>query len=240
MKTEEEIREMVAEANGLSRKGENAKAMDLLSEADRMVVNEYHPHKDSLMGLVCHYRGRVFQSISAYEEAVEELERAIEYRENDLIAKAYSVFQRFICKIYGKLSITDQEVEETKMALFAAMANNAASIEDIGNFLQNIAYIEQVKGSVEKAVAFYKMTLVMREEAEDARGYALTQARLAECYKALGNDAEAERHGKSALEYFEKTGDIQRVRQVQSALVFSVVFTGRCLISSWLKFAQHG
>jgi hypothetical protein len=80
----------------------------------------------------------------------------------------------------------------------------------------------------------------MREEAEDARGYALTQARLAECYKELGKDTEARKHGTSALEYFEKIGDIERIKQVKFALIFSMVFTGRCLIGSWLKFAQHG
>jgi tetratricopeptide (TPR) repeat protein len=237
---EQNIKAMVAEANQLSKEGENAKAMDLLIEANRMVVDEYHPHKDSLMGLVCHYKGRLFQSIGAYKEAVEDLERAIEFRKNDLVAKAYSAFQLFICKIYGKLSITDQEVKETKMALGMALADDAASIADIGNFLQNIAYIEQVEGSVEKAVAFYKAALVMREEAEDARGYALTQARLAECYKTLGKDTDAKRHGESALEYFTKTHDTERIKQVESVLMFSVIFTGMCLIGSWLKFAQHG
>ena len=213
---EKEIRRMVEEANRLSKKGEGAGAMDLLDKAWRKVDHVYYFHSKSLKGLICHYIGRVWQSIEEYERVVEELARAIEFRENDPIAKAYSVFQLFICKVYGKLLITDEEVRDTKMALTAAMADKAATIADIGNMTQDLAYVEQVRGTTEKAVIFYKMTLAAREEAEDARGYALTQARLAECYKEIGEDAKAKKYGKSALEYFEKTGDVERVKQVKA------------------------
>ena len=215
--TKKRIEDMVAEANQLQKNGKHQEALEQLglamAEIDLLPDGEI---KDSLLGLALHYRGSTLQRMGRYGNAVEALIRAIEVRENDPIAKAYSVFQLFICKIYGKFLMSDKEIEETKMALTAAMANNAATIADIGNFLQNIAYVEQVKGDINKAVTFYKMTLEARKEADDERGIALTWARLAEIYWDIdGKGLLAIRHGKSALEYFQKRGDVDRIKQVK-------------------------
>ena len=210
-----EIERMIDRANGLSKKGNNNAARQVLDEAWSQTEYLSEDSAESLRGLICHYSGRIFQALGEYETAVRELEEAIRFRENDLVPRAYSVFQLFICKIYGKLPISDEEVEETKAALTAAMANKAATFADIGNMMHNLAYIEQVIGSVHRAILFYKMTLESRREAGDKRGYALTEARLAECYKEVGDNGLAMSHGKSALEYFEITGDVERTKQVK-------------------------
>ena len=137
------------------------------------------------------------------------------------------------------MAISGAEVRGTKQALIIAMVDDAASTVDIGNFMQNLAYVEQVKGEINKAILFYEMTLKARETAEDARGYALTQARLAECYKELGEDAKAKKYGELALKYFKSTGDKERIEQVIAIMIIMTIFTRKSLIGNWLKFAQR-
>ncbi len=181
----EEIREIVDEANGLSKKGENEEALQLLREAwDE--ANFLSESKTKLLkGLICHYEGRVLQAMGKYKDAVESLQYAAGFRKDDLIQLAYTWFQLFICKEYGNIPISGEEVEETKMALIAAMANDAATIKDIGNMLQNVAYVEQVKGDIKKAILFYKMTLDARRTAHDERGVAFDGSEIGR--SALGN-----------------------------------------------------
>ena len=63
---------------------------------------------------------------------------------------------------------------------------------------------------------FYKMTLNARREAQDERGLALTEARLAEEYwKMEGRGDLAMSFGGRALEYFKRTGDVERIKQVK-------------------------
>ena len=218
---EERIKAMVEEANRLQKVGKYEEALDILFGVSEE-VSSFFPEggvKQSLFGLVYHYTGSTLQRMGQYDRAIVALGGAVEFREQDPVAKAYSMFQLFICKQYGELSISDGEVEDTKAALTAAMANKAATIADIGNMMQNVAYVEQVKGDTEKAILFYEMTLKPRETAGDARGYALTQARLAECHLKIGSDKEVIwKYAGSALEYFEKTGDVERVKQINTVL----------------------
>jgi len=214
---EERIKAMVKGANQLSKIGKNKEALELL---DRAFANaQFLPDsekKQSLQGLICHYTGRIWQAMGRYEAAAHELQCSIDFRKNDSVACTYSVFQLFICKVYGNIPISDKEVEETKLALLKGTVDKSATIADIGNFLQNLAYVEQVKGDTNKAILFYKTTLTVREEAQDERGLALTKARLAEVYwKIEGGGPLAISYGKEALEFFKRTGDIERIGQVK-------------------------
>ena len=219
MKTDEErIKAMVEEANRLQKNGKYEEALEQLNKSfDKINVLPEGQIQQFLLGLTWHYRGSTLQRMGRYDRAVKAIAMAIAFRENDPIARAYSVFQLFICKQYGKIAILDKEVKETKMALLKAMTDDAASIQDIGNMMQNVAYIEQKNGSVEKAILFYKMTLEAREEALDKRGRALTEARLAEVYwNMAGRGDLAMSFGRRALTYFEKTGDKERIKQVKA------------------------
>jgi len=205
----EEIRGLVDEANRLSRKGENEEALQLLRETWNELEYLNERKAELLRGLICHYRGRVLQRMGQYEEAVEELQEAAGYRKDNPIDYAYTMFQLFICKIYGKIPISDKETKETKMALLEAVVDNTASIQDIGNMMQNIGYIEQVKGSIEKAILFYEMSLRTPQSSVDEHGSTLTKARLAECYKRLaecykeiGKNEIARAYAGAALSYF--------------------------------------
>jgi len=216
---EKKIREIVDEANRLSKVGKNKEALAQLNMAfDEINLLLEVEIQQSLLGLTWHYRGSTLQRMGRYNRAVEAIEMAIAFRKKDPIARAYSVFQLFICKDYGNIPISDKEVEETKVALLKAMANDAATIADIGNMMQNVAYIEQVKGNINKAILFYHMTEVSRRKANDERGLALTWARLAECYKIDGNNELAISYGEKALDYFEGTSDIERIKQVKKTL----------------------
>lgn len=212
----EEIKGIVYEANGLSKRGENEEALQLLQGAWGEV--EYLPEGSRtklLKGLICHYEGRVLQTMGKYEDAVESLQYAAGYREDDPIQLAYTCFQMFICKVYGNIQISDEEIEETKMALLKAMNDDAATTADVGNMMQNVAYIKQVSGDIEKAISFYHMTEVSRRRANDERGLVLTWARLAECYKINDKNELAISYGRKAIDYFEGTGDIERIKQIK-------------------------
>jgi tetratricopeptide (TPR) repeat protein len=213
-----EIKRIVNEANGLSKKGENEEALQLLREAWN--ETEYLPAGPTALkarGLIYHYQGRVEQAMGRYGDAVVSLEYALGFRKDVPVDYAYTMFQRFICKVYARLPISDAEVKETKMALSTAFVDKEATIMDVGNFLQDIAYIEQTKRSAEKAILFYRMTETVREEADDKRGLALTQARLAEIYWKMmeGTGPLAMSYGRDALGYFEGEGDKERIKQVK-------------------------
>lgn len=137
METDEErIKAMVEEADQLSKRGENKESLKQLDCAwEETESLSFSVRKDPLRGLICHYRGRVLQAIGRYELAVEELQEAARCRKDNLIDYAYTMFQLFICKTYGNLPISDEEVEETKMALLKAIADDTATIVDIGNMM---------------------------------------------------------------------------------------------------------
>ena len=212
----EEIKGMVNEANRFQKEGEYEEALEQLNKAfDKINLLPEDQIQQFLLGLTWHYRGSTLQRMGRYDKAVEAIAMAIAFREKDLIARAYSMFQLFICKVYGNIPISDKEVKETKMALSRAFVDKAATIIDVGNFLQNIAYIEQTKGDIEKAISFYCATEVIRLKASDMRGLALTWARLAECYKIDGKNELAMSYGEKAINYFEVTGDVERIKQVE-------------------------
>ena len=215
----EEIKGIVYEANGLSKRDENEEALQLLQGAWDEVEHLPEGSRTKLLkGLICHYEGRVLQTMGKYEDAVESLQYAAGYREDDLIQLAYTWFHLFICKVYGNIPISDEEVETTKMALLKAMANDTASDKDVGNMMQNVGHIEQVKGSAERAILLYEMALGACKKVGDERGEALIYAGISECYKKLWKKHYAGIYGELALEFFEDTGDIEETKQVKEVL----------------------
>ncbi len=220
METDEErIKVMVEEANRFSKEGRNLEALGILEQA--LNKAKYMLPIDAIdrsNGLVFHYMGRVEQAKGDYKQAVASLGFALGYRKDNSVDYAYTAFQLFICKDYGKLPISDEDVKETKIALSRAMMDHAATFQDIGNMMQNVAYVEQKKGYIHKAVLFYKMTETIREEADDKRGLALTQARLAEIYwKMMGGTGPlAMSYGREALRYFGEINDVERIEQVKA------------------------
>ena len=93
MGIEEEIKGMVNEANGISKKGGNNAALQLLQEAwDKANLLPENMAK-SLKGLIFHYEGRILQSMARYKDAVKSLEFASEFRKGNLVDYAYTMFQ---------------------------------------------------------------------------------------------------------------------------------------------------
>jgi tetratricopeptide (TPR) repeat protein len=222
MMGKEEIKEIIDKAKGFSERGHNLAALQLLQEALDEANFWSLSDKEVWMrkGLIYHCRGIIERAMGDYEEAFVSLQFACGFRHsaNDTIGYAYSAFQLLRCKEYGKLPITDQEIEETKKALFAAMANSAASIADIGNMLQNLAYVEQVRGDIEKAIFFYEMVLGARRKAKDQQAIAFVSLRLAECYKANGQSYEARDSASFALGYFLSIDDEERIEEAKKVL----------------------
>lgn len=215
-----EIKKMIDRANGLSEKGNNNAALQALREAWDQA--DFLPESKSriLKGLICHCEGRILRAMGKYEYAVESLQHAAGYRNDDPIQLAYTWFEMFICKVYGNIPISDEEVEATKMALLKAMSesDHAASDKDVGNMMQSVAYIEQVKGSAERAILLYEMALAARKKVGDERGEALTYAGISECYKELGEKHYAGIYGELALDFFEDTGDIEGIKQMKEVI----------------------
>jgi len=82
-------------------------------------------------------------------------------------------------------------------------------------YFKNLAYIEQKRGDIRKAVWLYQVAEMFRRIANDQRGLALTWARLGECYRQIGEKQKAQEYGERALRYFEEIGDVERVQQVK-------------------------
>jgi tetratricopeptide (TPR) repeat protein len=210
----EKIKELVNQAVQFQRKGKWREGLEILREAEEktkpLPENEVKP----LLGLIRHYQGRIFQSMGKYNEAVNTLQEAILIRRGDPIGYSYSTFQLFICKDYAGYPISPLEVDATKKALWE-LIDTTKNPREIGDAFQNLAYIEQKQGDVRKAIWLYQVAEKFREIANDQRGFALTWARLGECYKKIGEDAKAWDHGKKALKYFEEVGDVERIQQVK-------------------------
>jgi tetratricopeptide (TPR) repeat protein len=150
-----------------------------------------------------------------YDEAIVSLAIALGFRKDIPVDRAYTIFQLFDCKKSGNIPILRKEVKETKMALGMALADDAATTEDIGNFLHDLAHIEQVEGSVEKAISFYEMALnVQRKAGGDDGEAALIWAKLAECWKEIGDQTKARVYAEAVSKFFKDTGDGKVKRQL--------------------------
>ena len=215
---EERIKGMVAEAKRLQKQGENEEALQLLHKAWDESEIESLPR--NIAGLISRCEGRILRIMGRYNAASIALKYTAECMRDNLIDYANAIFELFACMHDGDIQISDEEVQETRAALIAAMFSNEAKIEDdIGNMMQNLAWIEQLMENTEKAIIFYKMALAAREEAGDARGYALTQACLVECYVEAKSDWKIIwKYADSALEYFGKIGDTERIEQIHATL----------------------
>lgn len=213
----EKVREMVNEAAKLQRKGEWEEGLKLLREAEKRTESLSENEAKPLKGLIWHYRGRIAQAMGQYNEAVARLEDAILIRKGDPIGYGYSVFQLFICKDYAGYPISLLEIDGTKRALLE-MVDASKNPQEIGDVSQNLAYIEQRKGDIEKAIWFYQVAETFRGIANDQRGFALTWARLGECYERINQEQKAREYAEKALGFFKEVGDIERIAQVEAVL----------------------
>ena len=210
----EKVKKLADQAAQLQRIGKGEKGLQLLSKAVEEINSFPKDKVKFFMGLIRHREGRILQAMKKYPEAVVKIQEAIEFRKDDPIQYAYSMFQLFICKTEGKILITDEEVEETRKALWK-MLDITGDLKEAGDAWHNLGFIDAEQGDVLAAIQRSLRALGYRIKAKDERGIALTCARLGEYYKIKGDDREAEKYGRKALEYFEAEGDIERIRQVK-------------------------
>jgi tetratricopeptide (TPR) repeat protein len=215
---EEEIKKMVDKAKELSKRGHNKAAIQLLREAWYEVKGLPAGRARPLKGSIRHYQGIAEQAMGQHGRAVKELEYALGYRKDSTVDYAYIMFQLFDCKVDGDIPITDEEVEETKMALGMALVDDAATNADIGNFLLDISYIEQTRGNVDKAIVFYTTVLGVQQKVNDNRKIALAQIGLAECNLELGEKYFANVYANQALRFFLTENDKKGTERVRNVL----------------------
>lgn len=208
------IKEMVNQAVELQRKGRWEEGLKILEQAEEETRSRPESEAKPLLGLIRHYQGRILQAMGKYEEAVSRLQEAILVRRGDPTGYGYSTSQLFICKDYAGYPISPLEVDATKEALWK-LIDGTQDPKEIGDAFQNLAYVEQKKGEIRKAIWFYEVAEKFRGIANDQYGFGLTWARLGECYKEIGDDAKAREYGEKALRYFEKIGDPERIQQVK-------------------------
>ena len=218
-----EVREMIDEAVQLQRKGEWERGLQLLQEAEGKTISLSESEAKPLLGLIRHYQGRILQAMGRYHEAESKLLEAIELRKGDPIGYGYSKFQLFICRDYGGYVFPAVEIKETKTALCEWIVASQDPRE-IGDALQNLAYVEQRQGDIRKALGLYHVAETFREIANDERGLALTWARLGECYveQKIGDYEKAKEYGERALWYFKEKNDIERIQQVQKNVLTKI------------------
>ncbi len=225
MKIEElkkEVERLVSQAVEAQREGKPGRGLRLLREAEDKLDSQAKSKTSSLLGLIRHYQGRIYQSMGDYPSAIIPLRTAVALRKGNPVDYAYSKFQFFICKDYGGFMITPREVIETKAALWG-LIDASKNPRELGDAFQNLAYIESRKGDIRKAVWLYQAAEIFRGIARDERGFALTWARLGECYLKIGEQEKAEEYGRKALEYFKKSGDIERIKQVREKVFLNKI-----------------
>jgi len=177
-----------------------------------------------LLGRLLHDRGTTLQGASRFDEALVSLRAAYLVRRaaGDAIGASYSAFQIPMCRNLAGDPHDDllEEFRQAKNILSQILSEEAAKIEVAheGNLRQNLAFCLQREGEHESALEMYNEVLSLREQADDQRGYAMTQARIAECLLGLGRLDEAESTAQAALEYFEKIQDQNRIQQLRSTL----------------------
>ncbi len=211
---EKRLEKVVNQATEFQRNNQGEEGLKLLAVFAEEIKSLPCGEIEYPMGSIRHHQGRILHSMGKYQSAVAKLDEAIEWRKNDPIQWAYSMFQRFIAKVYGKIFISPEEIIETKKSQYI-LIDASKSAKQIGDAWQNLGYIEEQFGSIEKTILFYHATECYRKLAKDIRGLALTQARLGECYKKVGKIRKADDYGKKALKYFEEAGDLERIRQVK-------------------------
>lgn len=209
------LEEVVNQSLKLSRKGQSEEGLRLLADFAEEIKSLPEKEIRPLMGTICHTEGRVLQSMGKYHSAVSKLQEAIELRKDDPIQRAYSMFQLFICKTYGKILITDKEIAETKKALWRVI-NASGDLKEVGDAYHNLGFIHAEDGDMIGAIQYSLRALGFKKEAKDERGIALIWARLGEYYRKIGDNQKVyEYYGKKALKYFEETEDIERIRQIK-------------------------
>ena len=187
------LRESIDQAVRWQRQGEWEKALGELQRIEgetRLLPKE---EAMPLLRLIRHYEGRFLQAAGEHLRAEEKLQMAkeIAIELGDPVGLGYSTFQWFINRDYGGIFLSPEELRETKKALWGWM-DATKNPRDLGDVFQNLAYIEQRKGDIEKAIWFYQVAEAFRGIANDQRGFALTWARLGECYKEIGNETKPE------------------------------------------------
>lgn len=209
-----EIKKMVKQATELQRQGNYEEGLNLLNEAEKRTEVLLEPwERKSIFGIIFHFQGRILQAMKRYDEALEKLYAARELRKDDPIQFGYSSFQLFICLDYASRSV--EEIKASVKKDLWKMADASKDSKQLGDIFQNMAYIYQRCGDIEKAIWFYNVSETFRRISNDRRGFALTWARLGECFKEIGDGDVAKAYGNRALKYFKKKGDVERIQQIK-------------------------
>lgn len=220
-KLEERIKEMVSRTVQKQNKEELEEILLRLRLMNGLFEPPYlYSESDDkrLKGLIRHCEGRILQTLGRFNEAIEKLQEAVELRKEDPIGHGHSKFQLFICKDYAGIPISSEEIDETWEATWKMMraASQDNDMKTHGDAIHNLGYIKFKTRDVKEAIDYYLWARVVREVANDRQGLALTWARLAECYKIIGDNVKARQYGEKALKYFEKVGDVERIKQVKN------------------------
>jgi len=177
-----------------------------------------------LLGRLLHDRGTTLQGARRFEEALAALRAAYLLRRevSDLIGAAYTAFQIPMCRRMAREdpSALREEFQQSAEILQLVLQERQSDIEvgDEGNLRHNLAFCLQFQEQYQEALKEYQRVLDLRALADDMRGEAMTQARIAECLLELGDFEEAGQNAGEALAYFMQIGDQNRIQQVQGTL----------------------
>lgn len=177
-----------------------------------------------LLGRLLHDRGTTLQGAKRFTEALDCLRAAYFLRRaaGDALGASYTAFQIPMCRnVAGEAK--EMLLEEFRrageiLAQILAEQENQLEVAHEGNLRQNLAFCLQFEGRYGDAILQYQAVLPLRQQANDERGYAMTQSRIAECLLELGRLDEAEETAQVALRFFENIQDKNRIQQVRATL----------------------
>lgn len=176
------------------------------------------------LGETLHHMGTTLQGKKRYPEALEALRAAFLVRElaGDGLGAAYSAFQIPMCHLVSGTQKQELlgEFAKARERILDIVDKQGQDLEllHLGNLWQNVAFCYQMESNFSEALSGYGYVLELREQVGDARGRAMTQARIAECQLDLGCLEDAKRVAQETLAFFREIYDRNRIAQVEQTL----------------------
>jgi len=219
------IGQLIGQARELRNKKEYLKSFQTLEEAKTIVNETKFTIKEvrEFYAEICQVKATIYQRQGDFSAAEKELRRALDQQEkiSDIKGIAYTTFQFFILSVLRGEPNSIWWDKATQSTVAALLLPDLAE-EHRGNFLHNLAFLSQSISDYYNALDTYRSALVCRQKARDKRGEALTYARMAECYLALGDFKSAIQYAEHAKTIFEELEDFQRIDQLDEN-VFSKI-----------------
>lgn len=226
----QKIKEKIKKGREHLQRGEYNQALENFKRAEQ-IINTLFPKgelkkregevRKELLASIFFDRAEVFRRLKKYEEAEEQLKKAIKFGKDNPRVVGESWFLWFCCSFESGRPIPKEVIRSTKNALWEWMTatKDPRELGRIFSFLGAVEEYAGKDGEIEKAICFYKAAAVIQEEiVKDERAFAYTSWELGRCYQESGQIQEAIKYLEKARQCFEKIGNSKKVEEIDLEL----------------------